>query len=53
MLLNRVLCVTGLYFSPFNDGLIARVCTSVCVCLEENAARFISSIGSYGMILIL
>lgn len=29
MLLNRVLCVIGLYFSPFNDGLI--VCVYVCV----------------------
>lgn len=25
MLLNRVLCVIGLYFSPFNEGLIVHV----------------------------
>ncbi len=30
MLLNRVLCVNGLYFSPFNDGL--KVCVRVCMC---------------------
>lgn len=44
MLLNRVLCVTGLYFSPFNDGLI--VCVRACVCMfDGQAARLISLAG--------
>lgn len=43
MLLNRVLCVTGLYFSPFNDGptLCAYVHVWVrLISLAENCISF-------------